>query len=109
MITNDANTLVFNAVVSATFGEIDIISLRNSGGEFFRKTVTAITSINSTKRVFTFFMSELEGNDDIVEIAIHGNGATATLNSGTTYATSSLVLEKTAAQSLTIDWSVELK
>jgi hypothetical protein len=109
MITNDANVLVFNTVVGITLDEISHISLRNSSGEYFRKAVTSITVLNSTRRVFTFFINENEGNDNIVEIGLHGNGATATLNTGTTYATNALVTPKNDTQSLTIDWTLEVR
>lgn len=84
MITNDANALVLSSVVSVTLDEINIISLRNSSGEYFRKQVTDIDEINSAKRVYTFFLNENDGNGDIVEIGLHGNGATTELNSGIT-------------------------
>jgi len=108
MITSAANTIVLNAVIVATFDSISHISLRKSSGEFFRKAVTDITVINASKETFTFFITESEGNDDIVEVGLHGNGATTTLNSGSTYATQTLVLTKTSSQSLAIDWTITL-
>lgn len=108
MITNDASAIVLNSVISATLDKISIISLRNSEGEYFRKTATDIVNVNTTKRVFTFFLAENDGNGEIVEIGLHGNGATTELNSGTCYATQQLIVSKDSFQSLTIDWTVNL-
>lgn len=107
-ITNDANTLVLNAVITSTLDEIEYISLRNISGEYFRKIVTDVTEVNVTKRTYSFFLDTSDGNDDIVEVALHGNGATVALDSGTTYATQPFVLTKDNTQSLTIDWTVEV-
>jgi len=109
MITSAANALVLNSIVAITLAEIDFISLRNVSGEYFRKTVTDIVEINSTKRVYTFFLSEDDGNGDIVEIGLHGNGATVELESGVCYATQALVVSKNDTQSLTVSWTVEVK
>ena len=109
MITNDANALVLQSVLSVTLGQIDIISLSSSSGEFFRKTLTDFINVNTSKRVYTFFLSEDDGNGDIVEIGLHGNGATVELESGVCYATQALVVSKNDTQSLTVSWTVEVK
>jgi hypothetical protein len=108
MITNAANALALSSVLAVTLDEIDILSLRNVSGEYYRMTVTNVTQITSTKYEYTFYMSESVGNGSIVEVALHGNGATVTLNSGTTYATQALTLTKNNTQSLTIIWTVEV-
>ena len=109
MITNDANALVLQSVIDVTLDQINIISLSNDSGEFFRKTLTDFIDVNASKKVFTFFMSESEGNGTIVSVGLHGNGATTALNSGTKYATQDFSLIKDNTQSLTIDWTVEVK
>lgn len=109
MTTIEAKSIILNSVISVSLDEVDIISLRDSDGEFFRKPVTDITEINTTKRAYFFYLTEGEGNGDIVEIGLHGNGATTTLNSGTCYATQVLLTTKDSTQSLTIDWSLEVK
>ena len=109
MITNDANALVLQSVLSVTLGQIDIISLSSSSGEFFRKTLTDFINVNTSKKVFTFFLTETEGNGNIVSVGLHGNGASITLNTGTKYASQDFVLVKDNTQSLTIDWTVEVK
>lgn len=109
MITNVTNEIALQSVISATLDSINILSLRNSNGEYYRMSVTNITKINSSKYEFTFFMSENVGNGNIVGVALHGNGATVALNSGTTFAEQGLVLTKTVTQSLTIIWTLEVK
>lgn len=108
MITNTANTLVLNTVIAVTLDKITHISISNSGGEYFRKAATAITTISPTKRQYTFFIAETEGNTAIEALGLHGNGASTVLNSGTAYATQALILTKTSNQSLNIEWVVEL-
>lgn len=108
MITSAANSLVLASVIAASLDKITYLSLRNSSGEYYRKPLTNATQITDKKRTYTFFLAETDGNGSIVEIGLHGNGATGTLNSGTCYATQTLVLTKSIAQSLTIDWTVSL-
>jgi len=108
MITNDANTLVLNAAVAASLNTINYIALKNAGGEYFRKAYASKTMISASKAQYTFFIDTSEGNDTITGLALCGNGATVTLNSGTTFATQSLALVKTSAQSFSIVWTVEL-
>ena len=109
MISNETNQLVLQSVIDVTLDKINVISLRNNDVEFFRKVVTAITDINNTKKTFTFFISETEGNGNITSVGLHGNGATAQLNSGTIYATQVLNVIKDNTQSLTIDWTLEVR
>jgi hypothetical protein len=109
LITNDANALVLQSVINVTLSQINILSLSNSSGEFFRKQLTDFIDVNAAKKVFTFFISENEGNGNIVSVGLHGNGATTALNSGTKYASQPLALTKNNTQSLTIDWTVEVK
>lgn len=109
MITNDANALVLNSVIAVTLDKIEILSLRDVNGEYYRMSATSITQINSKKYEYTFYLSESLGNGDIVEVALHGNGATVSFNTGTTYATQALVLTKNNTQSLTITWTVEVR
>lgn len=108
MITSAANTLILNTVLASTINTINIISLRNTGGEFFRKAVTNTIVVSAVEKLFTFYLSESEGNGNIMEIGLHGNGSTTTLGSGTCYATQALTLTKDNTQSLSIDWNVEV-
>lgn len=100
MITSAANTLVLDTVIAATLNEIDTIGLNSSSGEYFTKIVTDIVVINSTKKTYSFFISESEGNGTIESISLKGNGIT--------FATQPLSLIKSAFESLTINWTIEL-
>lgn len=107
-ITSAATTLTFNSVLTSTIDNINYIALIKSSGEFFRKTYSEKTMLTSSKCQYTFYLTESEGNDAIVQVELNGNGATATLDSGTDFATQTLILTKTSNQSLTIVWTLEL-
>jgi len=109
LITSQGNALVLNEVIAETIDKITIMSLRDKNGEFFRKLATDITEVSGVKNVYTFYLNENEGNGNIVEVGLHGNGATTTLGSGMCYATQSLIINKDNTQSLNIDWTVEVK
>ena len=109
MVTNDANTLALNAVISATLNSISVICLKNALGELFRKVPTAIEQVSSQKKQFTFWLSENEGNGSIVGLSLFGNGATTTLTTGTELVTQAINIAKNNTQSLLIYWTVEVK
>jgi len=108
MITNYANALVLTNVINSTLNNITHIALLNSSGEYFRKAYELRTILTATKYQFKFYFTESEGNDAIISVALLGNGATTTLNDGTTFATQSLSLIKTNSQSLNIVWTIEV-
>lgn len=105
MISTATNTIILNAIISSVLDQITYISLSNSSGEYFRKALTNYTDINLNKRVFTFFISESEGNGSIVQFGLHDS---LTLNGGTCYATQEISLVKDNSESLTLEWSVEV-
>lgn len=107
-ITAAANTLVLSASITASLDNITHIALLNAGGEYIRKAYESITELSTTKYQFLFYFTEAEGNDTIVGVELEGNGASLTLNDGTAFANQNLALVKTATQSLTIVWIVEL-
>lgn len=107
-ITAAANTLVLSASITASLDSISHIALLNAGGEYLRKAYESRTKITTSKYQYLFYFTEAEGNDTIVGVELEGNGATLTLDTGTAMATQSLSLVKTATQSLTIVWTVEL-
>jgi len=106
--TAAANTLILNASIAVSIDDIDVISLQNSGGEYFRKVYQAKDEISATEFKYTFYLTEAEGNDTIVGFSLYGNGATATLATGTEMATQTVDIEKTASTSLLIYWTVRL-
>ena len=107
-ITAAANTLVLSASITASLDSISHIALLNSGGEYARKAFVSVDKITTTKYQFLFYFSEAEGNDTIVGVELEGNGASLTLDTGTAFANQALALVKTATQSLSIVWTVEL-
>ena len=107
-ITSAGNTLILNTVIATSINDIDYIALINSGGEYFRKAYASKTVLTTTKYKYTFYMNESEGNDTILSIGLCGAGATITLDSGTTFATNTLLLTKTTNQSLYIIWTIEI-
>lgn len=109
MVTNDAKALSLNSVIAVTLDSITVISLKNSSGEFFRKIPTDIEVISTSKKRFTFWLNENEGNDTIIALSLYGDGATTTLGDGTELVTQSVNISKDNTQSLTIEWTVEVK
>ena len=108
MITTAGSTFILSAAVTATLGDITTIALLDAGGEFFRKNYANVTALSATKYQYEFYISESEGNGNIIAIELEGNSATTVLDSGTDVAYQALVLTKTNTQTLTILWTVEL-
>ena len=108
MITNAANTLALNSVLTATLNTIAVITLKNVSGEFFRKIPTSTAVISSQKKQFTFWLSEAEGNGTIVDLSLYGNGATTILGSGTELVAQTVNIVKDNTNSLTVVWTVEV-
>lgn len=105
-VTTAADALILTATIDASIDNIDVISLKKSSGEFFRKAYQAKETISSTQRKYTFYMTTSEGNDTITGMSLYGNGATTTLGTGTEMATQTASLTKTDTQSLLIYWTV---
>jgi hypothetical protein len=74
-------------------------------GEFDRKSIVD-PFIDGRTLVLDAFFAETEANGTITGFGAFGNGATATLDTGTLVAASDANIEKTTAESLTL--SVEL-
>lgn len=107
-VTAAANLLILDAAIAASIDDIDVISLQNSSGEFFRKAYQDVETISSTERRYTFYLTENEGNGTIVGMSLYGNGATTSLGTGTEMATQAVNIEKTNTQSLLIYWNVRV-
>jgi len=107
-VTAAANTLILEAVKDASIDNIDVISLQNASGEFFRKAYQSVDIISDTERKYTFYLTEDEGNDTIVGMSLYGNGATTTLGDGTEIAAQAVNITKTNTQSLLIYWRVRV-
>lgn len=108
MITNEGNTLVLNAIISASLDTVNYFVFKNINGEFYRKIPTDIEIVNSKIKVYTCWLNENEGNDTIKGISLICNGSVA-LNSGTEIATQNLNIIKNNTQSLLLEWTVEIR
>ena len=108
MITDAVKTLILNSVIDVSIDNIDVISLQNSSGEYFRKEYQSKDTISTRERKYTFYLTENEGNDDIVGLSLCGNGATVTLATGTEMAAQNVEIEKTNTRSLLIYWNVRV-
>lgn len=109
MTTPEARTLILNSVIPLTLESITVISIKTSEGEIFRKIPTDIEIVNSQKTHYTFYLTENEGNGSITGVSLYGDGATVTLGTGTEMTTQTVNIVKDNTQSLTIDWTVEVK
>lgn len=107
-VTAAANALILAATIAESIDNIDVISLQNSSGEILRKEPQSTETISATKRKYTFYLTEAEGNDTIVALSLYGDGATTTLGDGTEMATQAVSIVKTNTQSLLIYWNVEV-
>ena len=109
MITADAISRALTLVLNGIVKDISVISIENAGGEFFRKVPTTIEDVTSTKRQYTFWLSENEGNTTITKLSFWGNGATTDLGTGTKYDEQIVVpsFPKDNIQSLTIYLELE--
>jgi len=50
MIMDGARTLVLNSVIAQSIDNIDVISVENATGEFFRKAYLSKETISATER-----------------------------------------------------------
>jgi len=107
-VTSAANVLALSSVIAATMDSITVISIKTISGEIFRKIPTEVDEISSRKKQFTFWLNEDEGNGDIAELSLYGDGATATLGTGTEMVTQAVNIEKDNTNSLTVIWVVEV-
>lgn len=109
-VTSVGTAFVLNTVTNAVLNSGNLIlSLKNGSAELFRKAPAIVDVISSTKKVYNFYLTENEGNGTITSISLYGNGATETLGTGTELVTATANINKTASQSLTINWTVEVK
>ena len=108
MITDAVKTLILNSVIDVSIDNIDVISLQNSSGEYFRKEYQSKDTISTRERKYTFYLTENEGNGDIVKLSLVGDDATVTLGTGIEMAEQDVTIEKTDTRSLLIYWTVRV-
>ena len=107
-VTAAANVLVLAATIAASMDSITVISVKTIAGEIFRKVPTTTDIITAQKKQFTFWLTEAEGNGAITGLSLYGNGATATLGTGTEMVSQAVTILKDNTNSLTIIWEVEV-
>jgi hypothetical protein len=73
--------------------------------ELFRKAVSVRSSTLGVARFRTFFNTS-EANDTLLELALFGDDATATADSGTMFCRIVINKSKTSSETLTLDWEV---
>lgn len=106
------------ANAEANYGKVTYCALGTGAGspaasdtlmfaELFRKLISVV-SYNSNVVTFTTFYNTSEGNGVLTEIALFGDLATGSGNSGTMYAHTNITKTKTVSDTLTIEWSLIL-
>ena len=107
-VTDAAKALILGSVIAESIDNIDAISLRTTSGELVRKAYQSKEIISATERKYTFYLTENEGNGDLIGVSLYGNGATTTIGSGTEMVTQVVNITKTNTQSLLIYWTVKV-
>jgi len=107
-VTTAANALVLAATIAASMNSITVISIKTASGEIFRKVPTSVDFITAQKKVFTFWLTETEGNGAITGLSLYGNSATTTLGTGTELVSQAVTILKDNTNSLTVVWTVEV-
>jgi len=74
--------------------------------ELIRKQIS-VRSASGNVASYRVFFGTSEANDDLTEIGLFGDDASATADSGTLFARASITKTKTDQETLTIDWSLE--
>lgn len=106
--TPAAEVLILESVVARSLDNIDVLSLLNPAGEFFRKEYQNKENVSAQERRYTFYLTETEGNGTVVGMSLYGEGATTQLGSGVEMCNQPANLTKTATQSLLINWTVRV-
>lgn len=90
-----------------TGGSTPSVSNVTISTELFRKLIS-VTSYNSNVATFTTFFNTSEANGVLTNLGLFGDDATATLNTGTLFAQTTITKTKTSSDTLTIEWSLIL-
>ena len=85
----------------------DIIAIEDTTQEIIRKEAVNIHNVSDTETRYNFFLTEDDvPNETLEKLKLMANGATLTLDTGTSYAEVSPSIEKGPNQSLLIVWTV---
>ena len=104
--TNDRGTITYCAV--GTDSTAPSSSNTQLGAEIERKLIAVreISESASNAAVFTTFYTTSEANGTLREVALFGDDASETANSGTMYTHAAINRVKTSADTLTIEYTV---
>ena len=107
-VTDGARALILASTIATSIDNIDAFGVSTISGELIRIVPQDVTVISETERKYTFYLTETEGNGDLVGMSLYGNGATVSLGDGTEMASQVVSIAKTNTQSLLINWVVRV-
>ncbi|MBC2721844.1 hypothetical protein [Desulfosporosinus sp.] len=107
-VTDAARALILASTIATSIDNVDALSVKTIAGELVRITPQNVVTISTTERKYEFYLTENEGNGDLVGMSLYGNGATITLGDGNELATQTVTITKTNTQSLLIYWTVRV-
>ena len=107
-VTDGARALILASAIATSIDNIDVFGVTIISGELIRIVPQDVTVISATERKYTFYLTETEGNGDLIGMSLYGNGATVTLGSGTEMASQVVAISKTNTQSLLVHWNVRV-
>ena len=107
-VTDGARSLIIASTIATSIDNIDVMSVKTISGELIRIVPQDVTVISAVERKYTFYLTENEGNGDLVGLSLYGNGATVTLGDGIEMASQVVSIPKTNTQSLLIHWTVKV-
>ena len=105
-VTDGARALILASTIATSIDNVDVLSVKTVSGELLRIVPQDVTVISPVERKYIFYLTENEGNGDLVELSLYGNGATVAIGSGTEMASQVVNIPKTNTQSLLIHWTV---
>ena len=100
--------MILASAIATSIDNIDVFGVKTISGELIRIVPQDVQVISSVERKYTFYLTETEGNGDLIGVSLYGNGATVTLGSGTEMASQVVSMTKTNTQSLLIHWIVRV-
>lgn len=107
-VTAGARALILASAIATSIDNIDVFGVKTISGELIRIVPQDVQVISSVERKYTFYLTETEGNGDLIGVSLYGNGATVTIGSGTEMASQVVSMTKTNTQSLLIHWIVRV-
>lgn len=107
-VTDGTRALILASAIAASIDNIDCLGVNTADGELIRILPQGIITVSPAERRYEFYLTENEGNGDLVSMSLYGNGATVELGSGTEMATQAVSITKTNTQSLLIYWTVRV-